>query len=59
MSKKLFSVVQGPIVDGKPSKVNLVIADSFSQVAMVYEDSSELYSIQLLPDDPVILPTSL
>lgn len=59
MSKKLFSVVQGPIVDGKPSKVDVVLADSFSQVAASYEDSSELYSIQLLPDNPIILSTSL
>ena len=55
MSNKLFSVVQGPIVDGKPSNVVVVLADSFSQVAEAYEDSSELYSIQLLPDNPVIL----
>lgn len=55
MSKKLFSVVQGPIVDGKPSKVDVVLADTFSQVAEAYENSVELWSIQLLPDKPLIL----
>lgn len=58
MSKKLYSVALGPIAEGKPSKVEIVLADCYMQVAESYEaalNPSEILSIQVLPDVPVIL----
>lgn len=58
MKSRLFSVALGPVVEGKPSKVEIVLAQTFGQVADSYENvpfPSEVLSIQLLPDVPVIL----
>lgn len=58
MKKKLYSVALGPISEGKPSKVEIVLAESFTQVSDSYENvpfPSDILSIQLLPDEPVIL----
>lgn len=54
MEKKLYSVTYGPVTEGKPERVDIVVADSFLHlIANTTEDY--ILSIQLLPDRPVIL----
>lgn len=58
MERKLYSVSLGPVVEGRPSEVEIVVARSFVQVAAFYEDNdrcTDVLSIQLLQDNPVIL----
>lgn len=54
MKQKIYSVAIGPLVDGKPSQVEVVVAFSLAQLAEYYSEV-EVLSIQVLPDVPVIL----
>lgn len=54
MEKKLFSVAFGPISEGKPAKVDILVAESFTQV-VEFCNEELLLSIQLLPDKPIIV----
>lgn len=54
MEKKIYSLAIGPIVDGKPSCTELVLADSLSQIGDQYRDV-EVLSVQVICDNPVIL----
>lgn len=54
MKKKVYSLAIGPLADGKPSSVELVLADSLSQIGDQYRDV-EVLSVQVICDNPVIL----
>lgn len=54
MNPKIYSVAFGPLKDGKPDSVQIIVAYSFAQLCE-YLSESDVFSIQVLPDNPVIL----
>lgn len=52
--QKLYSVALGPLKEGKPDKVEIVLAFNLMQLATYYAESDVL-SIQVLPDKPIVI----
>lgn len=55
MENKLYSVAFGPVTEGKPSKVSIVVAPCISDVVFAFCEDEDVISIQLLPDKPIVL----
>lgn len=55
MENNLYSVAFGPVNEGKPSKVTIVVAPTFFDVVAAFCEEQEILSIQLLPDKPLVL----